>query len=164
MRMVQRLRHLHDGGARLGNRQRAAHTRAQGAAANQLHHQKDRLFGLTATKDGYDVRVIELRDHPDLTLETPHEADAILGVVGQDLDSDHTPNREVLGTIDARGTAASDLLKKNIVANLAPDQLIPVHAQTIPAPRPRISRVCHEKLTSYLREAAHTEPASPSSG
>src|SRR5262249_46375189 len=113
---------------------------------HQLHHQIDQVLGLAVIVDSYDVRVIEPRDHLHLAIEALDEANAILGVVGQDLDGNDAPRGGVLGALDPRGAAASDTAKDEIVSELAPDQLVPVHAQTI------LARCFPHARASYMQD------------
>ena len=117
VRVLERGRHLARNADRFVDRQLvfAAEAVAETLAVH-VHHREPELAGgrLAGIEDREDVRVLEARGDADLAAESLRaEAGRKLRV--QDLDGDWATVLRILGTIDGRHAAATDLLFQRVL-------------------------------------------------
>ncbi len=144
--VVKRVRHLDHRRDRFAGGQRPAQLLAECAAEHALHDEVDNVVVFAAVKDGDDVGVIELRDGLHLALEALDKAHAVVAVVGNDLDGDITLHLSIAATIDTRRAATADFFENRVLAELAPDQIIPSHRSS----RPRRHRAACRRLAAEM--------------
>src|SRR5260370_19420788 len=104
MCMVQGTSHLQRiaGGLLYFDRASVAQLVAQGSAPDVLHYQVGNMATFTKIIDGDDVRMLELRNHLRLLLETRLEASLACNLREDYLDSYIAPQPRVVGLVNPR--------------------------------------------------------------